>query len=174
MYRLYNEKFTILDGICKILGEDDMNSDIETMERRRLRLLEGYLFGQIAFLILVVMRTVERAVVPDPPPLGGLVLTGMVLSVLLCVCCVVAYGVLASKIRRDPELAEALDNELVRAYFTQSWMVAFIAAAATTLLFAILAAYTPVLRDPLMIAFTTIIVGLTAHYVAFYCKVRFS
>jgi hypothetical protein len=151
-----------------------MGSEIEGLERRRLRLLEGYLIGQVAFLALMVSRSVERATIPDPPPLGGLVLTGMVLSVLLCVCCVLAYAVLASRFRRDPELAEALDNELVRAYFTQSWMVAFIAAAAAVLIFAILAAYSPVFRDPLTIAFTTILVGLTAHWVAFYCKVRFS
>jgi hypothetical protein len=151
-----------------------MSTDIETMERRRLRLLEGYVLGQVAFLTLVVIRTVERAVVPDPPSLGRLVLTGMVLSLLLCVGCVVAYSVLVSGIHRDPKLAEALDNEMIRAYFSQSWMAAFIAAAATTLVFAILAAYTAVLRDPLMIAFTTIMVGLVAHHITFYCKVRFS
>lgn len=151
-----------------------MSSEIESIERRRLRLLEGYLLGQVVFLALLVARSVERAAVPEPPPLGGPVLAGMVLSLLLCVCCVVAYAVLASRFRRDPELAEALDNELVRTYFTQSWMVAFIAAAATVLIFAIVAAYSPVFRDPLTIAFTTILVGMTAHWVTFYCKVRFS
>lgn len=151
-----------------------MASEIETIERRRLRLLEGYLLGQVVFLALLVARSVERATVPDPPPLGGLVLAGMVLSLLLCVCCVLAYVVLASRFRRDPELAEALDNELVRTYFTQSWMAAFVAAAATVLIFAIVAAYSPVFRDPLTITFTTILVGLTAHWVTFYCKVRFS
>lgn len=151
-----------------------MGSDIESMERRRLRLLEGYLFGLVLFLALLIARSIERAVVLHPPPLGGPVLAGMTLALLLCVSCVVAYAILASKIRRDPELAEALDNELVRAYFTGSWMVAFVAAAVTALIFAILAAYSPVFRDPLMIAFTTIIVGLTAHHISFYCKVRFS
>ena len=151
-----------------------MSSEIETIERRRLRLLEGYLLGQVVFLALMVARSVRRATVPEPPPLGCLVLAGMVLSLLLCVGCVVAYAVLASRFRRDPELAEALDNELVRTYFTQSWMVAFIAAAATVLIFAIAAACSPVFRDPLTIAFTTILVGLTAHWVTFYCKVRFS
>jgi hypothetical protein len=81
---------------------------------------------------------------------------------------------LAVRIRRDPELAEALDNELVREYFVRSWSVAFIAAAATTLVFAVAAAYSPVFRDPLTIALTTIMVGITAHHVAFYCRVRFS
>jgi len=151
-----------------------MSPDIETMERRRLRLLEGYLLGLVVFLALLIARSIERAVVPDAPALGGPVLVGMTLSTLLCVVCVVAYAVLAARIRRDPDLAEALDNELVRSYFVRSWIVAFVAAAATTLVFAIAASYSPVFRDPLAIALTTIIVGMTAHHVAFYCRVRFS
>jgi len=151
-----------------------MSSDIEAMERRRLRLLEGYLLGLVAFLALVIARSIERAVVPDAPALGGPVLVGMILSVLLCVVCMGAYAVLAARIRRDPNLAEALDNELVRAYFVRSWVAAFVAAAATTVVFAIGAAYSTVFRDPLTIALTTIIVGITAHHVAFYCRVRFS
>ena len=151
-----------------------MSSDIEAMERRRLRLLEGYLLGLVAFLALSITRSIERVVVPDPPPLGGPILLGMTLAALLCAFCVVAYAVFASTIRRDPELAEALDNELMRAYFARSWIAAFIAAAATTLLFAIAASYSPVFRDPLTISLTTIIVGITAHHIAFYCRVRFS
>jgi len=151
-----------------------MKSTTETMERRRLRLLEGYLLGLIGFLAFIIVRSIERSIAPNPPPLGGVVLMGMVLSLLLCVCCVVAYAVLASRIRRDPDLAEALDNELVRSYFNRSWVVAFIAAAVTTLIFATLSSFSPVFRDPLMIAFTSIVVGLTAHHVTFYCRVRFS
>ncbi len=151
-----------------------MSFDIETMERRRLRLLEGWLIGQVAFLSLIVVRSIERATDPNAPPLGGPVLTGMVLSLLLCVGCVLAYAVMASKIRRDPDLAEALDNELVRSYFSRSWLVAFIGAAATVLIFAVLATYSPVFGDPLTIAFTTILVGMTAQSVTFYSKVRSS
>jgi drug/metabolite transporter (DMT)-like permease len=151
-----------------------MSSDIETMERRRLRLLEGYLLGLVACLTLMIIRTVQRAVVAEPPPLGGSVLIGMVLSLVLCVSCVAAYGALASRIRRDPELAQALDNELVRSYFTRSRMVGFGAAAATALIFAFLSAFSPVFDDTVMTALTTVIVGLTGHHLAFYCRVRFS
>ena len=105
-----------------------MSSEIETMGRRRLRLLEVYLLGQLAFVALLVARSAERAAVPNPPPLGGLVLVGMTLSLVVCVSCVVAYAILVSKIRRDPDLAEALDDELVRAFFSQSWAAAFAAA----------------------------------------------
>jgi hypothetical protein len=151
-----------------------MNFDTETMERRRLRLLEGYLLGLLGFLAFIIVRSVERSLNANAPPLGGVVLAGMVLSLLLCASCVVAYAVLASRIRRDPDLAEALDNELVRSYFSRSWVVAFIATAVTALVFALASSFSPVFRDPLMIALTSIIVGLTAHHVTFYLKVRFS
>ena len=151
-----------------------MKHNIEDLDRKRMRLLEGQLLGLVTFIILSFVRFIERATIPNPPPLGGPVLIGMILSALLCATCVAAYAVLAAQIRSDPDLVTALDNELVRVYFSQSWLAAFIATAVTTLIFAAITPFAPVLSDPLMIAFTSIIVGVTAHQAAFYCKVRFS
>ncbi len=148
-----------------------MNSEIERLDRRRMRYLEWYLMGCIVFIILSVTRYFFRLGDLNASPVGKAVLYGLILSLLVLAASALASVRLGRKINQDPALKEALNNELVQALDVQSWKAAFFGAVGTTLFFALSWFFYPVC-DPVMTALTAIIVGLGSYQGTFYFKYR--
>ncbi len=148
-----------------------MNTEIEKLDRRRLRNLEVYLSGFVLFLILSITRYFFRLGGLNSKLIGQVVLGGLILSLLLLVLSTYESIKLARKIKGDPELGAILRDELVRTLEVQSWQAAYFGAAGTTLFFAISWCFYPVC-DPVMIALTSIITGAGAYQATFYFKYR--
>jgi divalent metal cation (Fe/Co/Zn/Cd) transporter len=148
-----------------------MNSEIERLDRRRMRYLEWYLMGCLVFIILSVTRYFFRLGDLNASQVGKAVLYGLILSLLVLAVSSLASVRLGKKINQDPALKEALNNELVQALDVQSWKAAFFGAVGTTLFFALSWFFYPVC-DPVMAALTTIIVGLGSYQGTFYFKYR--
>jgi hypothetical protein len=136
-----------------------MLSKIESLDRRRMKLLEWYLISFVFFLLLTLARFFFRA--------EGLN------SQLVQAGTAIGAALLGRQIRSEPSLEAALNNELIRSLETQSWTAAYFGAAGATLFFAIVFFFYPIC-DPVMIALTAIITGLGAYQATFYFKYRSS
>jgi len=148
-----------------------MVSDIENLDKKRMRYLALYLVGFVFFLILSITRFFFRLRGLNSQPVGTAVLIGLLLSLLLLVISTIGTLSLGRKIKSDPLLKEALYNELVQSLEVQSWRAAFLGAAATTVFFAVAWFFYPVC-DLVMVALTSIIAGLGAYQATFYFKYR--
>lgn len=148
-----------------------MGSDIEGLDRQRMRYLEWYLIGCLVFIILSVTRYFFRLGDLNASPLGQAVLYGLVLSLLVLAISALASARLGRKINQDPALKEALNNELVQTLDVQSWKAAFFGAIGTTIFFALSWFFYPVC-DPVMVALTAIVVGFGSYQATFYFKYR--
>lgn len=150
-----------------------MDTDIERLDRKRLRNLGAYLIFFVAFMILMLVRFFFRVPGLNERPVGFAVLAGLIVTLIAQAVFIVMQARLAARINKDPHLKAAFANGLLRHLEAQAWKAAYIGAAATVLLFAIVSSFYPVC-DPVMIALTTIIVGAGAQRATFYFKYRFS
>ena len=148
-------------------------SQIESLDRRRMRLLEWYLISCLVFLLLMVVRFFFRAGGLNSQPIGMAVLAGLIVTLLFLAGSAIGQALLARRISSDPSLEAALNNELIQSLEIQSWRAAYFATAGTTLFFAIVSFIYPV-YDPVMIALTAIITGFGAYQATFYFKYRAS
>ena len=150
-----------------------MMSQIESLDRRRMKLLEWYLVSFVVFLLLTLARFFFRAEGLNSQPIGMAVLAGLIVTLLVQAGTAIGIALLAQKIHSDPSLEAALNNELIRSLETQSWRAAYFGAAGATLFFAIVSFFYPVC-DQVMIALTAIITGLGTYQATFYFKYRAS
>ncbi len=150
-----------------------MNSDIEMLDKRRMRYLELYLIGSGAFIILSVARFFFRLGGLNSRPIGAVVLIGLILSLLLLALSALGSLLLGRKIKNNPKLEEALNNELIQSIEVRSWRAAYCGSVAVTTFFAAAWFFYPVC-DPVMVALTSIITGAGAYQATFYFKYRLS
>jgi len=150
-----------------------MLTDVEHLDRRRIKLLEWYLISFVVFLILILVRFFFRAEGLNSQPIGIAVLSGLILTTLIQAGSALSQALLARRIRSDPGLEAALNNELVQSLETQSWRAAYFAATGTVLFFAVVSFFYPIC-DPVMIALTAIITGFGGYQATFYFKYRSS
>jgi len=148
-----------------------METEIERLDRLRLRYLGAYLSFSGVALVLFLVRFFFYAYGLNGSPAGMAVLIGLFVTVPASGLCVLGQGLLWARIRKDPRLKEALDDELLRAIEAQAWKAAYVGSAATVLFFAIASSMVHVC-DGVTIALTTILVGAIAQRAAFYVKYR--
>jgi drug/metabolite transporter (DMT)-like permease len=150
-----------------------MNSDIEMLDKKRMRYLEWYLIGLVPFMILSVTRFFFRLGGLNSRPIGQAVFIGLILSLLLLAISTIGSAILGRTIRKEPSLKDALHNELVQSLEVQSWKAAYLGAVGTTIFFAAAWFFYPI-SDPVLVALTSIIAGAGAYQATFYFKYRSS
>ena len=148
-----------------------MNTDIEYLDQQRMKFLKWYLVGFGIFMILMLTRHFFRLSGLNSQPIGNVVLTGLFLTLLLQVICVIQSALLERNIHQVPHLEAALNNELVKSLTTQSWVAAYVGTSAMTLFFAITWSLYPIC-DPVTISLTSIIAGAGASRAYFYFKYK--
>lgn len=148
-----------------------MTQDIEVLDQRRMVFLKWYLIGFAAFMCLMLTRYFFRKSGLNTQPVGIAVLVGLIVTLLLQVVCIAASALLERDIHQDPHLEAALNNELVKALLTQSWIAAYIGTAGMTLFFAVTWAFYPIC-DPVMISLTSIAAGAGANRAYFFFRYR--
>jgi hypothetical protein len=148
-----------------------MDTEVEKMDKRRMRGLEIYLWGFVIFLILFLTRYFFRQSGMNDGPIGTVVLVGLMLSLVAMILSTIASLRLYKQIKHDPFVESALADEFVQMLQVQSWKAAFIGAAAAAVFFAAVWFFYPVC-DPVMIALTIILTGAGAYQVVFYLKYR--
>jgi uncharacterized membrane protein len=150
-----------------------MKSEIENLDKKRLRNLELYIIGVAFFMLLSITRFFFRLGGLNSRPIGKAVLLGLILSLILIALGTVRSAILWRTIKDEPHLMEAMNDEWVQALEVRSWKAAFIAAVGTTFFFAIASSFYPV-TDPVLTALTAGIAGAGAHQATFYFAYRSS
>jgi hypothetical protein len=148
-------------------------SEIETLDSRRMRYLELYLIGVSVFLVLSITRYFFRFGNLNARPIGIAVLAGLILSLGLMGFSTIQTAAFRREIKDDPALMDALNNELVQALERKSWKAAYFGAIGTTVFFAAVWFFYPV-SDPVLVALTSIIAGAGAYHATFYVQYRSS
>jgi hypothetical protein len=150
-----------------------MTSDIEMLDKKRMRYLELYLIGFVPFLILSLTRFFFRLKGLNSQPIGKAVLVGLITSLLLLSISTIRSSLLGKTIKEDPSIKDAMYNELIRSLEVQSWKSAYFGAISTTIFFAAAWFFYPI-SDPVLVALTSIIAGAGAYQATFYFKYRSS
>jgi hypothetical protein len=148
-----------------------MDSDIESLDQKRMAFLKWYLIGFAVSMLLLLARHFFRLDGLNSQPIGNIVLVGLVVALLEQVICVVGSALIERDIHRDPRLDAALNNELVKALVTQSWIAAFVGSSGMTLFFAITSSFYPIC-DALTICLSSIVMGIGASRAYFYFRYR--
>jgi hypothetical protein len=148
-----------------------MLTEIERLDRKRLRILGVYVTSFASFVILSLIRFFFRAYGLNQQPIGVVVLIGLGITLVVMVACVTRQAFLAARTNKDPKLKAAFASEMLLHLDAQAWRAAYIGTAVTVLFFAIASSFYPVC-DPLMIALTSIIVGAGVQRAAFFFKYR--
>lgn len=148
-----------------------MAANVERIDRRRQRLLAASLVSSVVFLILLVLRFFFRQGGLNDQPVGTVVLAGLGGSLLALALCTAASWRLGNAARDDPQLREALDDELVRTLEAQSWKAAYLGAVGATAFFAVAGFFYPVC-DAVMTALTATIAGAACYQGSLYFRYR--
>ena len=149
----------------------DQFSNIEYLDKKRMRYLELYLIGVIAFIILSITRYFFRLDNLNDKPIGIAVLVGLVLSLCLITLSTVMTAIFWHRIKDNSNLKHALNNEFIQSLGVKSWKAAYLGAVGATLFFAISGFFYPVC-DSMLIALTSIITGAGAYQATLYFKYR--
>lgn len=148
-----------------------MLPDIEVIDQKRLQFLKWYLIGFAVFLALLLVRHFFRASGLNGQPVGGVVLAGLILSLLVQVYFVLQSAQLQREIHQEPSLEAALNNEMVRDLEARAWIAAYIGCAAATIFFAITSSFFPIC-DPVTISLVSITAGAGANRAYFYFRYK--
>jgi len=150
-----------------------MKSEIEILDKKRMRYLELFVSGVAVFILLSITRFFFRLGGLNSRPIGKAVLLGLILSLILIALSTIRSAILWRTIKDNTHLMDALHNELVQSLEVRSWKAAFIGAVGTTFFFAIASSFYPVC-DPVLTALTSAIAGAGAHQATFYFVYRSS
>jgi lysylphosphatidylglycerol synthetase-like protein (DUF2156 family) len=148
-----------------------MTKDIEKIENQRILYLKWHILGVTLFIILMLVRHFLRLSDLNKELVGIIVLAGLIVSVVIQAVCALLSSLLEKEIRLDPHLKASLQNELVQAISTQSWVAAYIGAAGMTVFFAIAWYFYP-LCDPVTISLCSIAMGAGANRIYFYIRYK--
>jgi len=148
-----------------------MKSDIENLDKRRMRYLEWHLIGSVLFLILSLTRFFFRLEGLNSQPIGKAVFVGLLLSLLILAVSTIGSALLGRAIRDTGTLSEALNDELIQALEIQSWKAAYLGSIAATIFFAAAWFFYPI-SDPVLVVLTSVIAGAGAYQATFYFKYR--
>jgi hypothetical protein len=148
-------------------------SKIEFLDAKRMRYLELYILGVGVFVALSITRFFFRLGDLNSKPIGIAVLVGLILSLGLISLSTIQTSLFWKKVKQEPLLMGALNNELIQALALRSWKAAYLGAGGTALFFGVVSIFYPV-SDPMLMALTSIIAGAGAYQATFYFLYRAS
>jgi len=148
-----------------------MNYTIEVFDKQRMRFLRAYLWAFVFAAGLMMTRYFLRESGVNDRPAGYAIIVGAGIAVLIMAILVLKQASLAKQIDADPDLKDALNNEVVQLLELRSWKAACFGSVATIVFFAVTTIFYPVF-DMVLFALMSILMGAGAHRAYFYFKYR--
>lgn len=149
-----------------------MTNPIEQADREQQKYWRRLLIAFFSLIVLLAVRYLFGSVFKqyqlNSHPIGVLVLLLSVTQLIVMLTYIVKLRRLQVRMMSNPRLREALvDNEFVKSQVAGSWKAGFVGAASTPLVLVLLS-----VKDPLVLAFTTPIVGSAAFLISLYLRNR--
>ena len=144
-----------------------MTTQIEIFDQKRMRYRGGGLIGSIIFFIAWIGYVILRISGQNMVLLHTIVLAILILSVLFQAYFAIRNTLLERKIKKDPILNEALNNELVQQNELKAWRASFFSVIG----FIVVAAVTSIfiqINDLMLIFLTVLLIGFGTHNIAVY------
>jgi len=146
-------------------------AEIERLDRVHQRQIVVQLGCYALSVSLLLLRFFLGAFGLERGPVTWTLLGLLVAALLALATCSALQLWSWRRISRNPDLAEALNNEMVQTLGAEAWLAGFLGAAGAVLFYAI-ASLGGLVADPVTIALTTILVGRGAQRMAFYIRYR--
>jgi hypothetical protein len=144
-----------------------MTTQIEIYDRKRKQYRGGGLVGSIIFFIAWMGYVILRLSSQTVDLLRTIVLAILILAVLIQAYYALRVNLLEREIRKDPEMKEALNNELVQLNELKAWRASFFAVIGFIILTAITSFFVQI-NDLMLIFLTALLVGFGTHNAAVY------
>ena len=144
-----------------------MTTQIEFFDRKRMKYRGGGLIGSIVFFIAWIGYVIVRLSGQTMDLLRSIILAILILAVIFQAYFAVRANILERQIRKDPELNEALNNELVQFNELKAWRASFFALIGFIVVAAIVSFFVQI-TDLMLIFLTALLVGFGTHNIAAY------
>lgn len=144
-----------------------MSNLIETLDRRRRNDLRWYLIGFVAFFAAWIPWLMLRNFGKLPAGWNKALILVLVASVAVQAFFALRLAGLNSRIKKDPQLREALLNELVRHHEIRAWRFGFIVMASCLALYGLLSMFTS-FHDVMGTVLTAVNAGFGGYQLSFF------
>jgi hypothetical protein len=142
-----------------------MTTQIEIFDQDRKRYRSGLLIGSIVFLLAWFGYIIVR-IAPEPMDLmRTVVLVLLVASLVVQAYYALRTTLLESRIRKDAQLNEALNNELIQLNELKAWRAAFFAVLGFIVITGAFSFFVEI-DDLMLVLLTALLVGFGAHNLA--------
>jgi hypothetical protein len=144
-----------------------MENSIEMLDLQRARMLRGFISSFVVFFTTWVVRFVLRLSEIESTSLQIFLLVILIGTLLPMAFFSLRLSSIRFKIRRDPQLNRAMNDELVRLHEIKAWRWAFIAVISFLSIIGAISLIAPI-RDLIFVILTAILFGLLAYHSTFY------
>jgi hypothetical protein len=143
-----------------------MSNQIEKLESERRKNTKGLFLVQSLFLLFWLLRFFLRSSGILYEPMRSIGIAVLIAALIAQVYYVIKLAYIAKKMKSDPELFSALNNELVQLNELKSWKTAFFSTVGCLLFLGLISFIFPI-EDLIFVILTAILTGSGAYNLAF-------
>lgn len=140
-------------------------TEITDQERRKFR--RGYIIWLAVFFAAWIARSVLKIFDLEMAILETILLVILLFSVSVQAYYALKDNLLKLKMRKDPYLREAMNDELVQLNELKAWKIAFFSLIVYIIFVALLSLFVT-LNDPMLIFITALLIGFGSYNTAVY------
>jgi hypothetical protein len=144
-----------------------VTTQIEIYDQKRKYYRGGGLIGSFVFFLAWIGYIMTRLSSQAADTVRIIVLVVLILSVIVQAYYALRVNLLERDIRKDSEMKEALNNELVQFNDLKAWRASFFAVVAFIVIAAITSFFVQI-NDLMLIFLTALLVGFGTHNAAVY------
>ncbi len=144
-----------------------MTTQIETYDQKRKQNRGGGLIGSVFFLIAWIGYVITRISCLKNDLLRTVILVVLILAVIFQAYFDIRNVLLERRIKKDPVLREALNNELVQLNELKAWRVSFFSVIGFIVVSAVLSIFVQI-NDIMLVFLTALLIGFGTHNAAIY------
>ncbi|MFC1923132.1 hypothetical protein ACFLY4_07570 [Chloroflexota bacterium] len=144
-----------------------MTTQIEIYDQKRKQYRGGGLIGSLIFLIAWIGYVVIRISCLNNDLLRTIILAVLILAVLFQAYFALMNVLLEREIKKDPQLKDALNNELVQLNELKAWRASFFSVIGFIVVAAVLSIFVQI-NDIMLVFLTALLIGFGTHNAAVY------